>query len=558
MLDAASNTAGIAQGSIFIVKGSNLAPSGFVQTGFPLPAATSNGVGITFTPAAGGSGTAAYMIYTCNTATYGCVNNKTQLAAILPSTLAAGSYNVTVTSNGSTSAPFSASVVARKFEMFTQDSTGTGLAVVQNYVSASELDINRFTTGVISGITISPAKPNEPVIVWGTGMGGVTFADNTGSPGYDFSKNGVNVQAIVGGVSVPVAYAGRTATLAGEDEVVFTLPATIPTGCTVSLQISVNGALSAPTFISIAPGANSSGCVQPGVTAAQLQSLDNGGTINFGGFGINQIQETVPSVGSIKVDSVSGGFNQITGFQLASAAQYTIFSAASTGACQVITVSGNGSVLVGGNLTGLDAGAVSLNGPSGSGISSAALSEDATSHTYNLSLGDEGLGVTVPGSLNATLVAGQYTLTGSGGNDVGSFSVSLNLGTPFTLSAPLPATVNRSSNLALSWTGGNSSDIVEIIGFSGTTSGSGANSVTTATEFLCSTTAGPGQFSVPASVLMQLPPTASAATGGTGFLEIESGPTPTSFNPALKSGSGGTISSVVSALLGTGGLVTYQ
>ena len=51
--------------------------------------------------------------------------------------------------------------------------TGTGLAVLQTVISASQLDIDRFTTGSIGGFTISPAKPGQVVIAWLTGLGGV-------------------------------------------------------------------------------------------------------------------------------------------------------------------------------------------------------------------------------------------------------------------------------------------------------------------------------------------------------------------------------------------------
>src|SRR5437764_3720690 len=89
VLDAASYTRNIARGSIFVVKGNNLSAAGFTQLSFPLPT-TSGGVRITFTPAGGGAATDAYLIYLYN---QGGVN---QLAAILPSTVAAGNYNVTV------------------------------------------------------------------------------------------------------------------------------------------------------------------------------------------------------------------------------------------------------------------------------------------------------------------------------------------------------------------------------------------------------------------------------------------------------------------------------
>jgi len=107
-------------------------------------------VKVTFTPVAGGAGTDAFLEYL----------GAGQINAILPSTVAAGNYNVTVT-NGTVSSPFVAQVVASKPALFTQDWSGTGLAVVQNYVSASETDWDRLTTGVYSGSQSSPAKPGQ-------------------------------------------------------------------------------------------------------------------------------------------------------------------------------------------------------------------------------------------------------------------------------------------------------------------------------------------------------------------------------------------------------------
>src|ERR1035437_5457947 len=121
--DAASNTPNIAQGSIFIVKGSNLSASGYTPFGPPRPT-VSSGVKVTFTPVAGGAGTDAYLVYLYNQ------SGVNQIACILPSTVAAGSYNVTVT-NGTVSAPVVAQVVANKVALFTQDKAGGGLAVVQ-------------------------------------------------------------------------------------------------------------------------------------------------------------------------------------------------------------------------------------------------------------------------------------------------------------------------------------------------------------------------------------------------------------------------------------------
>jgi hypothetical protein len=118
----------------------------------------------------------------------------------------------------------------------------------------------------------------------------------------------------------------------------------------------------------------------------------------------------------------------------------------------------------------------------------------------------------------------------------------------------LPTTVNRSSPLTLNWTGGNASDMVEIIGSSGTTTGTGSSAVTNTTEFICLTTAGQKTFTVPASVLSQLPATTGTSTG---LLEVASGNNSATFSPTLKS-NGQAIPSTFGSFLGIGDLPTYQ
>ena len=348
VLDAGSYTEKIAQGSVFVVKGSNLAPSGLKQFGFPLPT-SSDGVKIAFTPASGGSEVDAFLVYTCNTDLYGCVGNKTQLAAVLPSSLAVGNYNVTVTNGTSVSAPFPVSVVQRKIGLLTQSTDGSGLATVQNYISPSQLDIDRFTAGSVGGYTISPAKPGQILIAWATGMGPVPGGDNTPSAGYDFAANGVTVKVLVGGVSITPLYAGRAPGLAGADQINFELPNNVPTGCTVPFQVSVNGVLSNPTFISIAPNGSATACVSDAFTEAQLKQFDQGGSFTVGSFDLISVSSTISGAGTFKSSSISGGFPQFSGFKLDSAAQYQA-AASGTGACYVSHQVGNeDQVELGGN-----------------------------------------------------------------------------------------------------------------------------------------------------------------------------------------------------------------
>jgi uncharacterized protein (TIGR03437 family) len=535
--DAASNTPSIAQGSIFIVKGSNLSASGYTPFGPPRPT-VSSGVKVTFTPVSGGgAGTDAYLVYLYNQ------SGVNQIACILPSTVAVGSYNVTVT-NGTVSTPVVAQVVANKIGLFTQDSTGSGLASVQNYISQAVVDLNRLTTGSVNGVTISPAHPGQAVIAYGTGLGPLAAADNNPAVAYfDFSKS-MTIQAIVGGVTIPVAYAGR-AGYPGEDQINFTLPANISPGCAVTLQISVNGKLSAPTSIAIAPDANSTACVMPGYTTQQLTNFDNGGTYTTGYFSLTQFAMSIPSLGTEKVNSIAGAFSKITGFQLASAAQGNV-SVIQSGSCQVIQSTSGGTTSASGTLITLDAGTVTINGPAGSSLTNQVLTK--TDNSYSLTNIE---GFSFPGQTNFSLPAGTYTLNGAGGNDVGTFNTSITLGSPLTLSSPLPDTVVRSAGLTVNWSGGNASDLVEIIGGTSTTTGTGSSAVTNSTSFLCLTTAGQRTFTVPASILTQLQP----AT--TGSLIVASGVTPATFTASLKAG-GSIDYGAFTSFVGIGGSPAYQ
>jgi uncharacterized protein (TIGR03437 family) len=547
VLDAASNTANVAQGTIFIVKGTALCSvTTLTEYSVPRPAVGSDGVTIAFTPAAGGTATDALLWYEDPLSGGAC-----QLAGILPSSVAPGNYTVTVT-NKTASAPFAVSVVQSKFALFTQDSTGTGLAVAQNQSDAYAL--NRLTTGTVNGIAISPAHPGDYMVAYGTGMGGYAAGDNAASPVYDFTKNGSSVSVVIGGATIPVLFAGL-AGYAGEDQINFQLPASIPTGCAVSFQISVNGTLSPATTISIAP-VGGSACVLAGYTTAQLTALDNGGTITSGGFSLSQFNETIAQLGAITSASAYGGFTELSGFQLGSLASAPgSFSESTIGSCTVLqaTVGTSGQITVAGSVTNLDAGTVTLSGPAASNLNKTAMTD--TSGTYSLTIGETG--INVPGQPTGTLAAGTYTVAGAGGTGVGAFNASITLGTPLSVTGGLPTTVNRSSPLTIDWTGGAATDVVTIIGYSGTTSGTGAAQVSTVTEFVCTTTAGTGGFTISPQVLGQLQATPATTAGGTGVLELSSGPAPVSFAPTL-TGSSTTVASTLSASVGTLSTVTYQ
>ncbi len=467
--------------------------------------------------------------------------------------------------------------------MFTLDQAGDGLAIVQNYVSASETDEDLYVTGVLNQQTVSPAYPGQTLIAWITGLGPIGSGDNTAAPVLNVAGSS-NVQVIVGGVAITPTFAGRAPGLAGEDQVDFVLPANVPTGCAVSFQISANGVTSAPTYIAIAPNSTAGACVQTGFTTSQLQALQNGlfsggsgSSITAGSFLIENISamENIPGVGATTatLGLASGEFLKYTGFQLDGYAAYANAFAA-TNACQFIplatstnTSTSSSSPIPTGTATFLDAGKVTLTGPSGSGISGLPFTETANAYSVSISTQISGL-PTIPGMQNnGTIIGGQYTLTGSGGKDVGPFTGLVNLGSPLTITGGLPTTVNRGAGLTLKWTGGNSSDLVIIEGLaattSSTTSASGTTFTETGGEFVCTTTAGTGGLTVPASITAQFPalnPSTSAVGATLSTLAVFSATNPSNGNGIFTAPltAGGNVTSYFLGFMGSSNTPIWQ
>ena len=561
VLDAGGYTASVAPGIVFVVKGTSLCTSNVTAT-TPYSTAALGGVTIKFTPVAGGAALDAYMIYTFSG------SGVTQLAGELPSTAAAGDYNVTVTSNGVTSAAFKTTVVARKFGLMTQAGTGSGRALVQNVVTSTQYDLNGYTTGAVAGANFgrSPGKPSEFLIAWGVGLGAATGYDASApAGGLDFiAQQNLDVKAIVGGMEIGPGYAGRSNLFPGLDNIAFQLPANVPTGCNVSFQVRVAGQLSNLTTIAIAPNAQADACVDPQYNKTVLTKLDGGGTLTAGYFNLTSFNTNLSYQGqsiAARVEGASGAFTQYTADTIT---QIPSLSTAASGACQVFqatTSSAGGSGGTGAKT--LDAGTVTLNGPN---VANKAFTK--TSNVYSLNLGTSisapGL-PSLPGFNSSPLIAaGTYTLSGAGGADVGVFTSSITIDQPLTVTGGLPSTVIRSQGLPLAWTGGGT-DLVLISGTSAVlVSGTPANGTFNTTTFYCTTTADKGSFTVPSSILLQLPATpANAGTSGSAFssLSIFTNGVPAAgnglFSAPLTAG-GATDFGLFAAGIGTMSTPTYQ
>jgi len=98
----------------------------------------------------------------------------------------------------------------------------------------------------------------------------------------------------------------------------------------------------------------------------------------------------------------------------------------------------------------------------------------------------------LPGA--ATSSPGTYTFTASGGKDIKGFTVAVNVSAPLTITnRPALATVTRTQDTVVTWSGGFPSGDVQVEGEVGGKFGT--------VRFFCHAPSSAGQLTVPASIL---------------------------------------------------------
>lgn len=504
VVNAFSYVPDIARGSWFVIFGTGMGPSTIAVYSGALPYPESfSGTSVTFTPAAGGSAVNTRLYYT----------SAGQLCGLLPSSTAAGDYDVKVTYNSATSAARRVKVVDRNFGYATQAQNGAGPA----QATYGGLDLNRFTTGTLGQYTTRPAKPGDTMVLWGTGVGADPNSDVTGATSGDQTAAG-QVKVVVGGIEVTPVYAGRSSGAPGLDQVNFTVPTSVAPSCFVTVQVKAGGKSSNLGSIAVA-AAGQAACTHPVLSESQLRRLDQGGKIVYGDFTISKVSQkiSVPGLGSIEsmTESVDGAFGSY-GVDAVGSANFSLLQ---IGACSVFRRIGSQTEIATGTPSvALDAGAqLTLNGP---GVSNKGVPRSADK-TYDLTLYSSGFGG-FGGSGTPTLVQGTYSLAGTGGADVGAFTTSVEVPGSFNPNIDaIPATIPRSQNLPVTWTGGGSGQVA-ISGFSGSQSGgTQTDPIYDVAGFTCVAPASAGNFTVPSSVLLQLPPaSADPTSGGIGLFSV--------------------------------------
>jgi len=322
-----------------------------------------------------------------------------------------------------------------------------------------------------------------------TGVGYDSADDDKIYPQKQDNLTGIPMHAYVGGVEAAITYRGRSQ-YPGVDQVVLTIPASVPTGCYVSLAIVSGNIVSNSVTIPIASSGRTCSDSNTALTPDVYSSLAGKTSIKLGVLSVGQAT-LIEGATTTAEASVGGVFESITGFATSKSG-----SQVSIGSCLVLAPTTSSSST--GTYTGLDAGAsIAVTGPAGSlTLSSLASLSALDVGIYGLTSG------TVPSTFLPSS-GGSFTFdNGSGGKDVQHFNAVLTLpaGISWTNASQI-SSVSRSQGVNVTWTGGAAGSYVEISG--GSTATIGGQSTTVA--FVCVAPVAAGQFTVPPPVLLSLP-----------------------------------------------------
>jgi len=524
VLDAGALTSNLAPGSVFAIKGAGLSGPGFFQPGvLPYPPVL-NGVSISLTPVAGGAELPMMMVYDYN---LGGVN---QLAAVIPSTVPPGEYDVRVKNGAAVSAPFRTRVIPRKPGIVTADASGSGIA--QATLEGKLILQRNSVMGKIGVFDTRPAHPGDRMDLWGTGLGADVASDSgTGTSGDQTAAGQIRV--LLNGVEIVPIYAGRSYGYPGLDQIAFTIPNNVALKCDNAIQVRAGGTLSnLVTIATSAPDATScpasppaSGACPPRANAgttstptqAELNEWIASGQMCSGTFSISRtvsystdFDAPGTPVTVTREDTSGAEFAKVTGPDLAPYLTNTSpppgYQIPAPGVCNIFSLNITNPYP---NLswTFLDAGTpLTVTGPNG------ARNVPRSTNSVGNFVYYAKTGAGTPGNW---MDSGRYTFTGPGSSAVGSFTGSLVVPAEFVVTnTSAYATINRASGLTVTWTGGDPDTLVFINGSSYVADQSGK---LTGAAFQCYENNTAGRFTVPASVLQQLPASAAISAGGFSF-----------------------------------------
>jgi uncharacterized protein (TIGR03437 family) len=466
----------LAPDSVFAITGTDLGPSALALPNGQNYHDSLGGTSISFSPTGGGSPIPARMVYSMST----------QVSGLLPSSIAPGTYAVTVAYQSQTSTAQNVTVAARSLVLASADGSGNGPAQANDGAVNNSLSLIRLTTGSqsIGGTnwTLTPAHPGDPVVLWGTG-GGADAKNDTGGSSGDQTAEG-NFQVSVDGTEITPFYSGTATIYPGLWQVNFYLPADIDPDCFANVQVTANGMTSNTVTISIAaPGQPTCSSSDPTsitsyLSPAALARLDSGGLIVEGFFALFKLPG---------YEEASGDFLGFTATELAIVSGGQRF-----GSCVVSDITGSASSYPGLPSKVYNAGnTIALAGPN---IPAGTVETIENPPAYY------GLSLT-PG----TIAPGTYTITGSGGPDIGPFTATTVFPAEFTpTNIGSITTIDHTQPLTITWTE-TGVDLVQInVTTDAVVGGTTDDPIERNVSVQCHVDASLGSYTIPAAALGKL------------------------------------------------------
>ena len=466
---------GIAQGSVFIVYGTNLTGgNSLVQAALPLPNSL-NATAITISQNNSGTILPVPILYA----------SPGQLAAVMPSNAPLGSVTMTVNNNGKVGST-QVLVVASAFGISTADGSGNGVGAV--------------TFGDYSYVTTSKsAKPGDTLILWGTGLGALPSGadDAHGAP---FGNIPAAIHLSVGGVDAQVTYAGRAPGAVGLDQINFVVPQNAPLGCTVSIIVQTT----APV-LTTSNGPTTAIATSNGVCTDPVQNLPQSLIPTFTSQNATKVL-VVQGQQSTNYSFPPGGGAPVPGTQASAGVFFLSFSPSQV-TSQISKFNNTSSI--NSCRTGVIKGATSETPPIATGLDAGSAITLTPASGGALSLPSVGTGF-YSASANS-LKGGTYTLSTTGASGVGPLSVVFPIPQPVTWTNATQlmtgGQIDRSQPLVINWTGVDPNAYVQIVGQAQL---GPLNSPTYTIYFDCAAPANTGTFSVPPAVLSNMPPGTTA------------------------------------------------
>lgn len=216
--------AGVAPGSLVSIFGSDVAAQLQTNDTVPLSTSLADNVSVTF------NGIPAGLDFV----------SPTQINAQLPWNVISdasnsGTATVVVSRNGVQSVPKTVNVAPVAAGIFSTP-PGGGYAIAINADGTLAA-----TSGAISGLNTHPAKIGDVLIVYATGLGQVDSAIANGANSLDKLRNTiVRPVVLIGGKSAPVLFSGLTPQFPGVNQLNIQVPAGVPPGDKIPIQIQVN------------------------------------------------------------------------------------------------------------------------------------------------------------------------------------------------------------------------------------------------------------------------------------------------------------------------------